>query len=86
MGMECRQGWRPLMVRVELAQAAARDAAEVADEELKGVHERVLRRLGRVGRKLLSMNLHLLPVREWTLGGEVSALFVKGTISVTFGR
>jgi hypothetical protein len=75
-----------VMVRAELAQEAAKDAADHAAGELKSVLERVLTRLGRVGRKLLSMNLHLLPVKEWSLGGEVSALFVKGSINVTFGE
>jgi hypothetical protein len=32
------------------------------------------------------MNLHLLPVKEWSLGGKVSAPFVTGQISVTFGK
>jgi hypothetical protein len=72
--------------RVEMARATAQDAAENADGQLKGLLERIFRKLGRVGQKLLSMNLHLLPVREWTLSGEASALFVKGSISVTFGK
>ncbi len=72
-------------VRVELAQEAAKEAETRADSELRSVLEDVLRRLRRVGRKLLSMNVHLFPVKEWSLGGEVSALFVKGSISVTFG-
>ena len=73
-------------LHVEMSQEAAQEAAEQADGELSGILERVLGKLGRAGRKLLSMNLHLLPVKEWSLGGEVSALFVKGSISVTFGK
>ena len=73
-------------VRVELVQEAAKRAEEHADKELKGVLEQVLNNTRGAGRKLLSMNLHLFPVKEWTLGGEVSALFLKGTISVTFGK
>jgi hypothetical protein len=46
----------------------------------------ILGKLGRVGQRLLSMNLHLLPVKEWSLGGEVSVPFFKGSISVTFGK
>jgi hypothetical protein len=77
---------RDLDTHIELAQESAQDAARRADEELSGVLDKVLRRLGRAGRKLLSMNLQLLPVKEWSLGGEVSALFVKGSVSVTFGK
>lgn len=75
-----------MTLHVEIAQEAAKDAAKHADGELSAVLERVLRRLGRAGRRLLSMDLHLLPVKERTLGGEVSTLFVKGSISVTFGE
>jgi hypothetical protein len=32
------------------------------------------------------MKLHLFPVKEWSMGGEMSALFAKGSISVTFGK
>jgi hypothetical protein len=73
-------------VRVEMMQDAARQAAEHADAELKGVLKRVLERIPKIGREILSMNLHLFPVKEWKLGGEVSAFFVKGTIEVTFGK
>ncbi len=73
-------------VQVELVQEAAKRTEERADEELKGILQSILDRAGWIGRKLLSMNLHLFPVKEWTLGGEVSALIVKGKISVTFGR
>jgi hypothetical protein len=73
-------------VRVEMARGATRDAADHADGELKKTLEQILRKLRWIGQKLLSMNLHLLPVKEWSLGGEVSALFVTGQISVTFGK
>lgn len=73
-------------VRVELVQDAAMQAGEHADTELKGVLKQVLERTPKVGRKLLSMNLHLFPVKEWKLGGAVNAGFAKGTIEVTFGR
>lgn len=75
-----------LAVSATLHVEMSQEAAEQADGELSGILERVLGKLGRAGRKLLSMNLHLLPVKEWSLGGEVSALFVKGSISVTFGK
>jgi len=75
-----------VIFRVELVREAAQDAADHAHGELAKVLERVLKRLGRVGRRLLSMNLQLLPVREWSLSGELSALFVRGSISVTFGK
>ena len=66
-----------MTLHVEIAQEAANDAAKHAYEELSAVLERVLRRLGRAGRRLLSMDLHLLPVKERTLGGDVSTLFVN---------
>jgi hypothetical protein len=73
-------------LRVEMARGATKDAADHADGELKKTLEQILGRLRWIGQKLLSMNLHLLPVKEWSLGGEVSALFVTGQISVTFGK
>jgi hypothetical protein len=73
-------------VQVELLEADISDAAKDADETVKGVLTRVLSKLGWVGRQLLKMNLHLFPVKEWTVGGEANALFLKGTISVTFGK
>jgi hypothetical protein len=72
-------------VRVELVQEAARQTADHADKDLQVTLKQVLEKTRMAGQKLLSMNLHLFPVKEWQLGGEVSALFVKGTISVTFG-
>jgi hypothetical protein len=71
-------------VRVELVQEAVKQATKHADAELKGILQQVLEGTQKVGRKLLIMFLHRFPVKEWTLGGEVSALLVKGTISVTF--
>jgi hypothetical protein len=73
-------------LHVEMSQEAAQEAAEHAEGELSRTLGRVLRRLGWAGRKLLSMNLHLLPVKEWTLEAEVSAVVLKGRISVTFGK
>jgi hypothetical protein len=75
-----------VVLQVEMVREGVKEEAEKADPELRKVLEGVLRKLGRVGQKLLSMSLHLFPVREWSLGGEVSALFVKGRISVTFGK
>ena len=40
----------------------------------------VLKKTPVVGRRLLSMNLHLFPVKEWKLGGKASVMFLKGTI------
>jgi hypothetical protein len=75
-----------VIVHVEMTRKAVQEAADRADGKLKEILEGVLRKLGKVGDKLLSMSLHLFPVREWSLAGEVSALFVKGSISVTFGK
>jgi hypothetical protein len=69
-----------------MVREAAENAAGQADGELRRVLEGVLGKLPKVGQELLSMSLHLFPVREWSLGGEVSALFVKGSISVTSGK
>ena len=74
------------VLHVEMSQEAAQEAAKHAEGELSGTLERVLRRLGWAGRKLLSMNLHLLPVKEWTLEGEMSVAVLKGRVSVTFGK
>jgi hypothetical protein len=46
----------------------------------------VLKKTPVIGRRLLSMNLHLFPVKEWKLGGEASVMILKGTIEVTFGN
>ena len=73
-------------VRVEMAQEAAKEAANKADGEWKRLLEQVLEKLGRIGRALLSMNIHLLPIKEWSVSGEASALIVKGNIKVTFGK
>jgi hypothetical protein len=67
-----------LTIQVELAQVATRDAAETADDELRGILVQILQRLGRIGRKLLSMNLHLLPVKEWTVGRRGEWVFREG--------
>jgi hypothetical protein len=75
-----------VIVHVEMTRKAVQEAADRADGKLKEILKGALRKLGKVGDKLLSMSLHLFPVREWSLAGEVSALFVKGSISVTFGK
>jgi hypothetical protein len=72
-------------VRVELVQEAAGRAADHADTELTETLKEVMAKTRTAGKKLLSMNLHLFPVKEWQLAGEVSALFAKGSITVTFG-
>jgi hypothetical protein len=73
-------------VRVEMVQEAAKEEANKADGECKRLLEQVLQKLGQIGRALLSMNIHLLPIKEWSVSGEASALIVKGNIKVTFGK
>jgi hypothetical protein len=55
-----------------------------ADGPLKQILEKCLGRLKFVGPRLLSMNLHLFPLKEWTLSGEFNVAILKGTISLTF--
>ena len=73
-------------VRVEMVQDAGTKAEEHAHAELKETLMEVLKKTPVVGRRLLGMNLHLFPVKEWKLGGEASVMFLKGTIEVTFGN
>jgi hypothetical protein len=75
-----------VILRVEMLQASAEEAVRHADGDVKEVLEKVLGKIPMIGQKLVSMSLHLFPVKEWSLGCEVSAVLVKGSISVTFGK
>lgn len=75
-----------VFLRVEMLQASAEEAVRHADGDVKEVLEKVLGKIPMIGQKLVSMSLHLFPVKEWSLGCEVSAVLVKGSISVTFGK
>jgi hypothetical protein len=56
-------GDQPRM-RAEPARNDARDTAGEADDGLGEVLSRTFERLGKIGQRLLSMNLHLLPFRN----------------------
>ena len=73
------------MVQGQVTQGTAKDAADLADGETKALLKWVLGKLGRIGDRLMSMNLHLLTVKEWSLEAGVNLGVAQGSISVTFG-
>jgi hypothetical protein len=74
-----------MLMQAQIIEEEAKDAASHVNGESQEWLKNLLKKIPLVNKRLASLGLHTMPVKEWTLTGKVSTVFVGGDISVTFG-